>query len=333
VIRRLGIALTLVLVTGCAFIARSRVDRLSRQIDAYERLAPDAESLGRGDVQPTTDAVRQMGQWADHIEQQDLPPVERQRLVDRLAAARHRYLLAAARLADTPDLGYALARTALTADDPDALALVRELSDKRAKRRQELFATAHTYELDLGDDPVWKTTSSGMAVVDGQVVAQHSTAELVERPGNCVFATRAFPAEGKPNPGLTFRLVGRHAFYLRCYVRRDPAGLPRADGTWVVGVSAGTFDVKGLTPAHSSQRYRDFLITPAADGASRGEFAHLQVDLSYDYSDGFEVVWDEQGVRRLQKRMRTVQLAGSPVFWERDDGAGGADGAVADRHR
>lgn len=281
-------AILVVLASGCAWVVQAKVDKLGRQVAAYERLAPDAESLRRGDPTITLRHVQEMREWASHIEQQDLSRLDRQRLVDRLAAAERHYLLAAAGLADTPDLGYALARQALDGDDDEALAIVRTLSDARAERRQALFASAHTYAVAGSADGV----------------------------GNCVFATRAFAHDASPNPTLTFRLRGRTAFFVRCYLERDPAGLPRADGSWVIGASAGAFAVKML-PA-TSPRYRDFLVTPTTVPGRR--YAHLQIDLSYDHSDGLVLVWDRlRQTQLLKKRMRTIKLATSPVFWERGD--------------
>jgi hypothetical protein len=275
-----------VMLGGCAWVGLAKVNKLSRQVVAYEKLQPDAEALGRGDPATTQHALREMADWSFHIGQQDLPPVERQHLIDRLDAARRRYLLAAAKLTDTPDLGYALARMALAPGDTEALALVRSLGDARAERRQTLFASAKTYAIEDGTDAI----------------------------GNCVFATRAFGDDTTPNLALTFRLRGRTAFYARCYLERDPAGLPKADASWVLGAPAGAFAVRML-PVRSD-RFRDFLVTPTRDPAK--QFAHVQIDLGYDYSDGLVLVW-ERGTSFLKKRMRTLKLADSPVFWERGD--------------
>jgi hypothetical protein len=304
---------------GCAFIEKGQVNKYSRQVAAYEKLAPDAEALGRGDTHTTEDALEEMSDWAGYIGEQDLPPVDRQKLVDRLDDARRRYLLAAAKLANTPDLGYALARMTLAKGDVEALAVVRELADARAARRQELFATSHTYFIDLGNDPVWKTTAASASYVDGQLVSSHTHMQAVDRTGNCVFATKAFGKEGTKNSALTFRLVGDAPVYVRCYLRKDPQALPYADREWVISTSAGGFSVKGLTPASSSAKYRDFLLTPHGMPEDDG-FAHLEIALSYEYSDGTEVYWDDQGVSRLRKRMLSIDLASSPVFWERGDG-------------
>lgn len=274
----------LVLLSGCSWLVQAKANKLGRQVAAYERLAPDAESLGRGDPAITLRHVGEMAQWSFHIDQQDLPRVEKQRLVDRLTAAKRRYLLAAAGIANTPDLGYALARQALEKNDEEALAIVRTLNDARAERRQKLFASAHTYAIEDGSD--------GM--------------------GNCVFAMQPF-GDGA-NPALTFRLRGRTAFYVRCYLERDASTLPRSDGTWVIGASAGGFAVK-ILPVRDA-RSRDFLVTPTLDPGDR--YAALQIDLSYEYSDGLVLVWDkDRRTNLLEKRMRTIKLATSPVFWER----------------
>jgi hypothetical protein len=273
-------------LAGCAWVARSKTTKLSRQVAAYEKLSPDAEALGRGDPATTTHTLREIADWSFHIGQQDVSPVDRQHLIDRLEAARRRYLLAAAKLANTPDLGYALAQMALAPGDTEALAIVRALGDARAERRQTLFASSKTYAIEDGTDAV----------------------------GNCVFATRPFGDDTTPNPALTFRLIGRTAFYARCYLERDPSGLPASDASWVIGVGDGGAAVK-ILPVRSS-RFRDFLVTPTRDLGKH--YAHLQVDLNYDYSDGLVLVW-ERNTQVLKKRMRTIKLAGSPVFWERGD--------------
>jgi hypothetical protein len=270
--------------------------------------------------------LHKIAEWSGYIEQQQLPPVDRQRLVDRLEASRRRYMLAAAPLANTPDLGYWLATMALTAHDPDALALVRKLSDARAERRQRMFSTTHTYSMVKDGETQMTTVSSGMSIQNGQVVDQYSSSRLELKPGNCVFATHAFGAVGRPNPGLTFSVVGKAPeFFARCYLNRDVLALPDREGEFVITVPG-----EGLIPNRSwsaprprvwpeGKRYFDFVLG-RSDGQlvdDRYEFTAMRVTLAYEYTGDNVVVW-VNGAARVRKERHQVMLADSPVFWDRD---------------
>ncbi|MCW5807805.1 MAG: hypothetical protein KIT31_35965 [Deltaproteobacteria bacterium] len=317
---------------GCAWVAQGQVNKYERRVVVYEQQQPDGEALGRGDTRSTADMLQKMAEWQGYIGERDLPPVERQKLVDRLAAARVKYLLAAAQLTDTPDLGYALATRALASDNPDALAIVRRLADARGARRQELLATDRTYSLVIPGETVMATTSEGMSVRNGVVTSSHVRKELTLKAGNCVFATRPFGAEGTPNPGLTFRFVGAQpVIHARCYVNRDLAALPAREGELIVSVpgSAEFSEHVQRLPRVSApgMKFVDFVLSGKIFDARR-PFAPAMIHLAYAYTKDLVAVPDRDGVLRLRKERPEVELAGSPVFWDRD---GTLPGSVATR--
>lgn len=312
----------LAMVSGCAWIAQGQVHKYERRVVAFEKVQPDAEALGRGDTRSTTDMLQNMAEWQSYIEHRDLPPIDRQKLVDRVAAARTRYLLAASQLTDTPDLGYALATRALGADNAEALAVVRRLADARGTRRQELLAKDHTYSMVVPGKTVMATTSSGMSVHDGRVTSSHVRSEAVLESGNCVFATRPFSAEGTPNPGLTFRFVGRKpVIHARCYINRDLAALPSQEGELIVSVpgSAEFSEHVQRLPRVSApgMKFVDFVLTGDVFDERR-PYAPVQVVLGYAYTRDLVAVPDRDGVLRLRKERPEIELSRSPMFWDRD---------------
>jgi hypothetical protein len=316
-----AVAVAMVALAGCGWIAQGQVKKYERKVVTYEQLQPDAEALGRGDTRTTSDMLQKMADWEGYIGQRDMPPVERQKLVDRLGAARIRYLLAAAQLTDTPDLGYALAIGALGKDNADALGIVRRLADARGTRRRELHAKDRTYSMVVAGETMWQTTSSGMSVRNGVVTSAHERKDLVLKPGNCVFATRPFGAEGTPNPGLTFRFVGAEpAIHVRCYVNRDLAGLPDREAELIASVpgSASFSDVKRLPRVSApGMKFVDFVLSGRVFDA-RLPFAHARIVLSYSYTKDIVAVPDKKGVLRMRKERPEIELSSSPLFWDRD---------------
>ena len=309
---------SVVALSGCGWIAQSQVRKYERKVITYERLAPDAEALGRGDTRSTIDMLGLMDDWTGHIGQQDLPPIERQKLVDRLHAAKRHYLLGASQLTDSPDLGYALATSALTEGDREALAIVRKLADARAARRQAQFPAAKTYAI-VKRGELGTTTSSNLAIHGGHVSGTTST-RTVLKPGNCVFATRPFGAEGTPNPGLTFRIVGKASVHVRCYLNRDLYALPERDGELEFSVEGEDVfpTVSRRIPLVRAEgmQFVDFVLH-ADVFDDRREFAATRVTLTYSYTKDLVVVWDH-GAQRLRKERPRYELSESPVFWDRD---------------
>jgi hypothetical protein len=309
--------------SGCAWVAKGQVNKYDRRVKTYERLAPDGEALGRGDIRSTSEIVSQMANWIAEIKQQsDIPQVERQKLIDRLELAVRRYLIAAAQLTDTPDLGYALAVRAVTYDDPDAIAVVRRLAEARGERRQQLFAETHTYAVVKRGETTMATTSSGASVVNGKVAGRHETREVVLKDGNCVFATRPFGAEGVRNPTLTFRLIGTQPIHVRCYLNRDLSTLPGREPELTVTVLGGGPKVGGHVqriPFVSAPGMPaiDFVLDPIAFD-DRKPFRAATVLLSYSYTLPDLVVVYDHGRQVLRKERGELELAGSPVFWDRD---------------
>jgi hypothetical protein len=169
-----------------------------------------------------------------------------------------------------------------------------------------------------------KEVESSSSYVNGEQVYSNSTSQLVQRPGNCVFATRPFGAEGVINSGLVFRIVGRSpVVYARCYLNSDPAAMSSRDGVLYVAI-VREFDqaVLKLPPTSNTSgkhRYVDFTLRasdlPFID--LRKPFQNVMVSVYYEFTRDLVVVWDENAAR-LRKQRDGKELAASQLFWDRD---------------
>jgi hypothetical protein len=309
----------LCLAAGCALLAQAHVRKYDRQVQAYERVQPDAKALGRDDIASTSHMTSEMDDWAGYIRGQGLPKADVEKLVARLEVAKRRYYLAAGKLTQTPDIGFYLAMFGLIDGDAAALAEVRELSAKRAARRQTLFGQTHTYSLVVPGQMAMADLGGSESIVNGRVVEQSSSVGLVAKPGNCVFATRPFGAEGTPNPALTFRLVGKApSAYVRCYIDHDLDALPGREAALVVTIPVGIADnFQTTVPIRpSAGRYVDFKLDRGFVD-DREPFSRIMIDLSWHYTNDLVVVW-EDGANRLRKERKTIDLAATMIFWDRD---------------
>jgi hypothetical protein len=327
---RFGVAMTALVamtLSGCALMTQAHVDKMDGHVTKLESFEPDLKSLAKGDLEPTYNTIRMMSQVASIIDQdQETPPEARKRFVARVKAASRRYQLKAALLAKPADSGYWLAFGLLSEDDDaEVLAEVRQLADARIAERQRRFAHERSYELPRTEEVMWETTSSGMSVVNGQVVEQHESKSAVEVPGNCVFATAPFGPEGTPNPKLTFRATGAQPrLHVRCYLVHRPEDLPAAEGRLIVTVPDLRSSYQVVLPRpHGWPRerhYVDFVLEGNDSGSPvpyDTAFFHLGVRVEYEYFEDNVVIW-EDGAQRVRKQYARVKLAESGLFYDRD---------------
>lgn len=301
-----------VAMAGCAWIAQGQVNKYDRRVRSFEALTPDTDGLARGDTAPTLKMLQQFEDWSGYISQQKLPAADQAKLVARMDVARVRYLLASARVANTPDLGYALASMAVTEGDDTPLATLRELSDARVARRQREFSEKRTYSYVVRGELATRSTGT-TRIAGGKVVQQTSSTTLIEKPGNCVFATRAFGTEGVANQALVFRIVGaRPSIHVRCYLNRDLYTLPELDAEIHVSIP-GLFQRSFSVPRGHARKF-DFVID---NTDVRVPFQPGQLTLTYEYTKDLIVVW-ENGAQRPRKERGVFTLSESPVLWDRD---------------
>lgn len=274
------------------------VERLEAEVARYEKLRPDTGALAKGDVSAYRKAMKQ-GSDLMRLIAADLDGSDEERLIERVRAARERYIVAAADAAgpNDPNVGFWVTLTVtdgrFSYDDvnPGIMKRARRHARARGSFRQKEFERHGSYRAD-------------------------------GRGGNCVFSARPFGRPGTKNKGVAYWFEGKSVdLHVRCFSEDDLRRLAgdggklevrlyvNATNIWTVPVGAVRDMERGLR--HADARFRipqppfgdddDFLVI-------KGELVHWWIT-GYEYRGNKKVpTWGS----------RTV--ATSTFLWERNPG-------------
>lgn len=265
---------------------------LDARVAAFETRRPDAGELGRGQIKDFQAALSEASDM-DHTAQTTMDGAAADAVINRVQAARTRYVLAAASVARDANVSYwillqEIARRFKYSDAPQAaLNAARHHAQKRAELVQQRFAEYGSYKAD----------GTG---------------------GNCIFSTSELASTGTRDPNLTHFVSGDTTVRVRCFATGALAGFARPNGrfelqlratdelAWTVAVGTPSEFADGV--AHVDAAIRVPQGPVAAD-----DYAALSGRLYYWYVDGFE--YDDRGARR--PIWRKELLASSTLLWER----------------
>lgn len=291
----IALAFALFSLLGCTSL---KLAKYERRAAAFEAAQPNAEELALGELTSTLEIVENINDWGAHLEVQGLPKKDVARLIARYKKAQQRYLLAAAELANTPDLAFYLTILAIppshgndAASVPDEIMEMAEsYAQARALPRHALLEASGTYAYE--DTP------------------------------NCVFSHHPFAEEGELNSELSFYFSGEsQTMHARCYLSTPMSGL-KGDGVFVVSVVGGS-GLESFQKVIAARRdfeperhYVDFVL----DANDRfvhpdANFAVLSVSVLYERGSGGVLVLDSEGQLGVLEDIKRTPLAGSKLLW------------------